>query len=237
MTALIIEDEIPAGKRLEKLLAKKGFVILNIIVSVKNAVKWLQENSQPEIIFVDIKLRDGNSFEIFNKLEISSKLVFTTAYDEFALKAFEQNTIDYLLKPIDEKKLDKMLAKLNQFQEKPEFLPKLEQKFNSSFLIAVGNSLKKIDSNEIMFFFSEDNTTFLSTNQKRNFPITKSLEKLEQELNPDIFFRISRKHLINRNYISRVSTKSQISISLENHDEELPVSKLRMKRFLEWFKK
>ena len=239
MTALIIEDEIPAGKRLEKLLAKKGFVILNIIVSVKNAVKWLQENSQPEIIFVDIKLRDGNSFEIFNKLEISSKLVFTTAYDEFALKAFEQNTIDYLLKPIDEKKLDKMLAKLNQFQEKPDFLPKQfdVQKFNSSFLIAVGNSLKKIDSDEIMLFFSEDNTTFLSTNQRRNFPINKSLEKLEQELNPDIFFRISRKHLINRNYICRVSTKNQLSISLENHDEELPVSKLRMKRFLEWFKK
>ena len=107
MTALIIEDEIPAGKRLEKLLIQKGFTVLSIVVSVKNAVKWFQQNSQPEFIFIDIKLRDGNSFEILDKEEVHSKIIFTTAYDEFALKAFDYNAIDYLLKPIDEKKLDK----------------------------------------------------------------------------------------------------------------------------------
>lgn len=103
MTALIIEDEIPAGKHLEKLLIKNDFTVLTILVSIKNAVKWFAENSQPDIVFMDIKLRDGNSFQIIDKVQILSKIVFTTAYDEFALKAFDYNAVDYLLKPIDEK--------------------------------------------------------------------------------------------------------------------------------------
>jgi len=239
MTALIIEDEIPAGKRLQKLLSQKGFTVLTILVSVKNALLWFQENSQPEFVFIDIKLRDGNSFQLLEKLQITSKIIITTAYDDFALKAFEHNAIDYLLKPIDERKLDKMLTKLNQFQGNNRFFPTNfeEINFKSSFLIAVGNSLKKIEINEVSSFFSEENVTFLMTNQNRIFPVNHSLEKLEQEVDPNIFFRISRKYLINRNYIRKVYTKNQISISIENHEEELKVSRLRMKNFLEWYKK
>lgn len=239
MTALIIEDEIPAGKLLEKLLTQKGFTILTILVSVKNALKWFQENNQPEFVFIDIKLRDGTSFKLLEKVKITSKIIFTTAYDEFAFKAFEHNAIDYLLKPIDEKKLDKMIFKLNQFQGNQEFKPKdfTEIKYKNSFLIPIGNLLKKIETHEIITFFSNDNVSFLSTNQGRIFPVNYSLEKLEQEINPDFFFRISRKYLINKKFISKVSSKNQISISLENHVEELKVSRLRSKNFLEWYEK
>ncbi|MFC6096226.1 LytR/AlgR family response regulator transcription factor [Flavobacterium qiangtangense] len=239
MTALIIEDEIPAGKRLEKLLNQKGFTVLTILVSVKKAFKWLQENNHPEFVFIDIKLRDGNSFQLLEKFQITSKIIVTTAYDDFALKAFEHNAIDYLLKPIDEKKLDKMIGKLNKFQGNQEF--KLDNfteiKYKNSFLIPIGNLLKKIENHDITTFFSEDNASFLTTNQGRILPVNYSLEKLEQEVDPNIFFRISRKYLINRNYIRKVYTKNQISISIENHEEELKVSRLRMKNFLEWYKK
>lgn len=239
MTALIIEDEIPAGKRLEKLLVQKGFIVLSIIVSVKNAIKWFQENSQPEFVFIDIQLRDGKSFEILEKVEIISKIIFTTAYDEFALKAFEHNAIDYLLKPIDEKKLDKMIFKVNSLTD---FIPKndfqsLKENFKSSFLIAVGNSLKKIETNQIQFFFSENNATFINTNNGRFFPLNTSLEKLEEDLDKTIFFRISRKYLINRNYISNIFNKNQIYVSFENNDDDLKVSRLKTKLFLDWYKK
>lgn len=239
MTALIIEDEIPAGKRLEKLLNQKGFTVLTILVSVKKAFKWLQENNHPEFVFIDIKLRDGNSFQLLEKVQITSKIIFTTAYDEFALKAFEYNAIDYLLKPIDEKKLDKLIGKLNQFQVNQEFKLKdfTEIKYKNSFLIPIGNLLKKIEIQEIIIFFSEENASFLTTNQGRFFPINYSLEKLEQELNPDIFFRISRKYLINKNFITKVYTQNQLCLSIENGKEDLKVSRLRMKLFLEWYGK
>lgn len=239
MTALIIEDEIPAGKRLEKLLNQKGFTVLTILVSVKNALLWFQKNSQPEFVFIDIKLRDGFSFQLLEKVEITSKIIFTTAYDEFAFKAFEHNAIDYLLKPIDEKKLDKMIAKLNQFQGNQEFKLKdfTEIKYKNSFLIPIGNSLKKIEIQEITSFFSEDNASFLTTNQGRIFPINYSLEKLEQEMNPDVFFRISRKYLINKNFISKVYTQNQLCLSTENGEDDLKVSRLRTKLFLEWYAK
>ena len=239
MTALIIEDEIPAGKRLEKLLVQKGFTVLSIVVSVKNAVKWFQQNSQPEFVFIDIKLRDGNSFEILEKVEVHSKIIFTTAYDEFALKAFDYNAIDYLLKPIDEKKLDKMIFKLNSLSD---FIPKNDfqsstENFKSSFLIAVGNSLKKIETHEIQFFFSENNATFISTNNGRFFPVNTSLEKLEQDLDATTFFRISRKHIINRNYITTIYSKNQIYVSIEKNEIDLKVSRLKSKLFIKWYKK
>lgn len=243
MTAIIIEDEIPAGKRLEKLLIQNGFTVLTIIVSIKNAMKWFSENNMPDYVFADVKLRDGNSFQLFEKVTITSKIVFTTAYDEFALKAFDCNAIDYLLKPIDEKKLCRLISKITNLKDDSSRInssilkESFQEKHKSSFLISIGNSLKKIENHEIMFFFSEDNSTFLKTNGKRIFPMNISLEKLEQILNPNLFFRISRKHLINRNHIDKIHTKNQLYISLQNHEENLKVSRLKMKLFLEWYEK
>ena len=243
MTVLIIEDEIPAGKRLEKLLTQNGFTVLTILVSIKNAIKWFSQNSMPDIIFMDIKLRDGNSFLLFEKVNISSKIVFTTAYDEFALKAFDYYSVDYLLKPIDEKKLKKMTLKLNMFKEGQlhcdlKFLKEnAEKNFKSSFLIAIGNSLKKIETDEITSLFSENNSTYLTTKQNRIYPINNSLDKLEQQLDDKHFFRISRKFIVHKKYIFEISNKNHLTIQITNTSENLKVSRLKTKLFLEWYEK
>lgn len=245
MTAVIIEDEIPAGKRLEKLLMDKDFTVLAILTSVVSALKWFEENNHPDLVLMDIKLRDGNCFRIFDKIQIKSKIVFTTAYDEFALKAFNYNAIDYLLKPIDESKLAKMISKYDAFKTGFEntlnwtaLEENIENKIKTSFLVSSGNHIKKIETDEIIFFFSDTNSTFILTNQNRQFTINNSLDKLEQQLQSKSFFRINRKHIVNKKYISGLNSDTQIKILIpEAKDFEFMVSRLRTKSFLEWYKK
>ncbi|PRZ19823.1 LytR/AlgR family response regulator transcription factor [Flavobacterium granuli] len=244
MTAVIIEDEIPAGKRLEKILMKKDYIVLAILPSVVSALKWFEGNSQPDLVFMDIKLRDGNCFRILDKIQIQSKIVFTTAYDEFALKAFNYNAIDYLLKPIDESKLDKMISKYNAF--KTGFTNALnwkvleeniENKFKTSFIVSAGNHIIKIESHEVICFFSDINATFILTNQNRQFVINNSLDSLEQQLQPKSFFRINRKYLVNKKYISALKNEGQMLLQIPEAKEfDFVVSRLRIKTFLEWYK-
>lgn len=245
MTAVIIEDEIPAGKRLEKLLMNKDFTVLAILTSVVNALKWFEENNHPDLVLMDIKLRDGNCFRILDKIQIKSKIVFTTAYDEFALKAFNYNAIDYLLKPIDESKLDKMISKYDTFKNTFETIlnwtaleENIENKMKTSFLVSSGNHIKKIETDEVVCFFSDTNSTFILTNQNRQFTINDSLDKLEQQLQSKLFFRINRKLIVNKKYILGLNNDSKIKILIpEAKDFEFIVSRLRTKSFLEWYKK
>ncbi len=223
MTAIIIEDEIPAAIRLQKLLLNKNFKVLIILHSVKNAIQWLKSNNHPNILFIDIILRDGNCFEILDKININSKIVFTTAYNEFALNAFNYNSIDYLLKPINENQLDKLIKKINTlkigFQNEINwntFDDSLSKNFKNSFLVSNGNSLKKIEISEIVCFYSENNSTYILSNENRNFLLSCSLEKLEEELNFELFFRVSRKIIINKKYILSVSNaKKEITVKKE----------------------
>jgi two-component system response regulator LytT len=245
MTAVIIEDEIPAGKRLEKLLLKKDFTVLVILSSIVNALKWFEENNHPDFVFMDIKLRDGNCFRILDKIQIQSKIVFTTAYDEFALKAFNYNAIDYLLKPIDEIKLDKMISKYDAFktgfQNEMDWgglEENIENKYKTSFLVSSGNKIKKIETVEIICFFSDVNTSFILTNQNRQFTINSSLDNLELQLRPESFFRINRKFIVNKKYITDLNNNAQLEILIsEAKDFEFIVSRLRGKSFLEWYNK
>lgn len=245
MTALIIEDEIPGAKRLEKLLMEKGFVVLAILTSVANALKWFEENHHPDLVFMDIKLRDGNCFRILDKIQIQSKIVFTTAYDEFALKAFNYNAIDYLLKPIDECKLDKMISKYSSFKTSFQnelawaaLEENLENKYKTSFLVSTGNRIKKIETEDVICFFSDANASFILTNDNRQFVINSSLDNLENQLQPHSFFRISRKHIINKKYISGLQSDVQIKLLIkEAKDFEFLVSRLKTKPFLEWYEK
>lgn len=245
MTVLIIEDEIPGAKRLEKLLMNKDFIVLTILTSVVSALKWFEENNHPDLVFMDIKLRDGNCFRILDKIQIKSKIVFTTAYDEFALKAFNYNAIDYLLKPIDESKLDKMISKFDAFQigfqDKLSWKAleeNLENKYKTSFLVSTGNRIKKIETDEIICFFSDANASFILTNENRQFTINSSLDSLEQQLRPEVFFRINRKFVVNKKYITSLNNngKTEVIIS-EAKDFEFLVSRMKTKSFLEWFKK
>ena len=154
MTALIIEDEIPAGKRLEKLLLENDFIVLQQIHSVKQALNWFKENTMPDYVFMDIELADGTCFELFEKVKIESKVIFTTAYNEYALKAFDYNAIDYLLKPIDELKLKKMLLKVSFLKETilseiTIMKTHLETTFKKSFIVGTSNGVKKMTMDDI----------------------------------------------------------------------------------------
>lgn len=243
MNAIIIEDEIPAGRRLEKLLTEKEITVLTIIYSVSDAIVWFKNNHHPDLVFMDIKLRDGLCFKIFDLIEIKSKIVFTTAYDEYALKAFEYNSIHYLLKPLDVAKLDKMLSKIENINFESvnnEDLKSIENRLyrnhKNSFLVTIGSSLKKILEQEIIFFISENNTSFIVTKENRNYIINQSLEKLEKQLNPDLFFRINRKIIINKIFIDRL-TDFQLHLNIKITNENLKVSRKRIKSFLEFYKK
>ncbi len=241
-TAIIIEDEIPAGLRLERLLVSKKFQVLVILNSVKNSILWLKENNHPEIIFIDIKLRDGNCFEILDKIDIKSKIVFTTAFNEFALNAFSYNSISYLLKPIDEEKLNMVINKMQNlkigFQKEISWQNFEQKSFKSSFIVASGITLKKIVLDDIVFFYSENNTTYIFVSNSRNYIINRSLEKLQDELNPNTFFRISRKFIINKSAINSLTYHKQITINtFVDVLFDLIVSKQKTKSFLDWYKK
>jgi len=242
MTAIIIEDEIPAGIRLERLLNQYEFEVLCVLNSVKSAIVWLKENNHPDIVFMDIKLRDGNCFEILDKVKIESKIVFTTAFDEYALKAFNYNSIGYLLKPIGENKLNRLLEKIETlksgFSNEISWSNFNESTFINSYLVASGTHLKKISVQDILYFFSENNATFIFTKENRQFLIPKSLEKIEGEIDNNLFFRINRKFIINKDYIHSVKNLSPIEVSLTNLESHFyEISKSKSKSFIEWYSK
>lgn len=243
MTALIIEDEIPAGKRLERLLGEQQFTILGVLRSVKEAVSWFRLNNHPDLVFMDIKLRDGLCFRIFEKTEVHSKIVFTTAFDEYALKAFDYNSLDYLLKPIDENKLGKLVAKIGQFRLAAtpgtywkELESALHADYQISFLVVAGAVLKKIMLEEIVCFYSENNSSFIIANNGRQYPVNQSLEKIESRLPPDACFRISRKCIACKKYIHEV-VDSKVVLSEVVPGLDLKISGSRLKSFLEFYKK
>ena len=235
MTALIIEDEIPAGKRLEKLLLENDFIVLQQIHSVKQALNWFKENTMPDYVFMDIELADGTCFELFEKVKIESKVIFTTAYHEYALKAFDYNAIDYLLKPIDELKLKKMLLKVSFLKETilseiTIMKTHLETTFKKSFIVGTSNGVKKMTMDEIVGFISENNASFLLGNNNVNYAINSSLEKLEGELDSNQFFRINRKFIVNKKFIQEVQNSNEILLNL-TINIDLRISRTKRKTF------
>lgn len=242
MTAIIIEDEIPAGIRLERLLKQYGFDVLIILKSVKKSLVWLEENNHPDVVFMDIKLSDGNCFDLLNLVTIQSKIVFTTAYDEYALKAFNYNSIAYLLKPIDDKKLEQLISKIDLL--KSGFQNQINwENFNdsmqvNSYLVTSGIYLKKIKLEDTLYFYSENNATYILTNENRNYLIHKSLDKIEAEIDSNMFFRINRKYIINKKQVHLVKKSSSITISLVGGESYLyEVSKSKAKAFIKWYEK
>lgn len=233
MTAVIIEDEIPASMRLRRILESKGFDVVTHIQSVRKAILWFENNTHPEVVFMDIKLSDGDAFSILDKVKIQSKIVFTTAYDEFALKAFENKGIAYLLKPVDEKKLDVLLDTLAYYQS--VFIANESKVVGKSFfMVSFGNTVKKIGIATVVGFYSADNATFILSNEGRSYAVSKSLEKLEIELNPEMFYRCNRSVIINRNYIEAIKNNT-IVIKEKELDLDLKISRKRLSGFKEWF--
>jgi len=250
MTTIIIEDEKPAARLLQRKLEKLKIEVGVMLHSVEEAVEWFSKNEHPDLIFLDIQLSDGLSFEIFEKIEIKSAVIFTTAYDEYALKAFKLNSIDYLLKPIDEEELEVAISKFKSRFPKQEsslnfdfeqikkmLLNPLENNHKKRFTVKIGQHLKVISNDDIECFFSENKGTYIHTFDNRNYLIETTLEVLEQDLNPKEFFRISRKFIIPLQSIKEivVYSNSRLKVILPTYKkDEVIVSREKVQEFKKW---
>lgn len=248
MTTIIIEDEKPSARLLQRKIEKHGLTILGMLHSVEESIAWFRSNPHPDLIFLDIQLSDGLSFEIFDAISIKSAIIFTTAYDEYALKAFKLNSIDYLLKPIDDDDLDQALQKFRERQPKPDaefdfnYFRKMlgvpvENDYKKRFTIKVGQHLKVIPVEEIECFYSENKGTYIHTNDNRDYLIEQTLEQLENELDPKKFYRVSRKFIIPLQAIKEivVYSNSRLKVQLQTYKgDEVIVSRERVSSFREW---
>lgn len=249
MNVIIIEDEKPAARRLSRLLQDIGVQVATMLHSVSEAVEWFQTHPHPDLIFLDIQLSDGLSFEIFDLIEVRSAIIFTTAYDEYALQAFKLNSIDYLLKPIDDEELKLAVQKFQRTKPPTETIAldfedikkllvnPLERDYKKRFTARVGQHIKILNADEIECFYSENKGTYATTEDGRNYLLDTTLEQLETELQPALFFRVSRKFYININHIKDIIayTNSRLKIKLNRFNEqEIIVSRERVKDFKLW---
>lgn len=249
MTTIIIEDEKPAARLLCRKLEKLNIQVGVMLHSVEESLDWFSKNKHPDLIFLDIQLSDGLSFEIFEKIEIKSAVIFTTAYDEYALRAFKLNSIDYLLKPIDEDDLEVAVLKFKTRFPKQEILQldfeqikkmlsnPFEKNYKKRFTVKIGPHLKVISTDEIECFFSENKGTYLHTFDNRNYLVETTLELLEQELDPAVFYRISRKFIIPLKAIKEivVYANSRLKVILPSYkDDEVIVSREKVADFKNW---
>jgi len=245
---LIIEDEQPAAKRLEKLLLEVApdLQIVQRCDSIESGVNYLKLAALPDLIMLDVQLGDGLSFEIFRQIEISCPVIFTTAFDEYAIKAFELNSIDYLLKPISKEKLAKSVEKFKKLSQQSvradwqtlsTLLDKEKRDYKQRFRVYVGEHLHSVQTSEIAYFYTIEKSTFLVTKTGKNFSVDFSLEKLESMLSPTDFFRINRQFLISFGSIKKIAvlSKSRIKLTLEPlSTEETLISTARTHEFREW---
>ncbi|WP_420572698.1 LytR/AlgR family response regulator transcription factor [Kordia sp.] len=245
MKALIIEDEIPSSRRLARKLNEAEVEVVVELSSVQSALSWLRKNEHPEVFFVDVKLGDGLIFEIFKEIEITSYIIFTTAYDMYALKAFEYKSIAYLLKPITTEKLQEAIAKVKSFHTIPNRKEDIQQfvaRANETttkerFVVKIGRKIKIITLTEIVCFYSEHNTTFIYTQNGQSFPIDYSLSYLETVLPAYAFNRVNRKFIIQKTGIKSVENYTNSRLKIEMHHfaiQEIIVSRERVKDFKKW---
>lgn len=239
--SVIIEDEKPAARYLQKIAEAENIIVEALLHSVAEAIHWLQHHNTPDIIFLDIQLGDGISFEIFQKVQPKSAIIFTTAYDEYAIKAFKFNAIDYLLKPINKAEFHQAIEKykkssqttsIDLFQIQQLLQTNFESKYRERFLVKVGTNLKTFETKNIACFYSRDKTTYLFT-ENREFPLEHSVSELSEQLNPKQYFQISRSAIVNLHFIDNIISYSgnRFKIQIKNISEELIVSRERVADF------
>jgi len=250
MNVLIIEDEKPSARRLNRMLSQLDIKVNQMLHSVEEAITWFRSNEHPDLIFLDIQLSDGLSFEIFDQVEVKSAIIFTTAFDEYALQAFKLNSIDYLLKPIDDEDLEHAINKFKERTPAPQNVAlnfddirkllgatPVEREYKKRFTTKIGQHIKMIPIDEIECFYSENKGTYAGTIDGRNYLLDTTLELLENDLEPEKFFRVSRKYYVNINAIADIIayTNSRLKIKLNKWDEqEIIVSRERVKDFKTW---
>jgi DNA-binding LytR/AlgR family response regulator len=248
---LIIEDEKPAADWLKQLISKFDLRIsvLAVIDSVNGAVEWFQQHQVPDLVFMDIQLADGLSFKIFEQVKVQCPVIFTTAYEEYAIKAFKVNSLDYLLKPISYNELEAAFQKFDERVQRSQTAPvvtidllekvkeMLRKQYKTRFVIKVGEHLKSITVEDILFFYSLEKATFLCTIDFKTYLVDYSLDRISEMVDDRRFFRINRKYIISNQSIADIIfySNSRLKIKLKKKDEEsIIVSRDKVASFKEW---
>lgn len=248
MKVLIIEDEKPAADKLKQLLTDKveDIIILDSLETVEGSINWFLNNPSPDLIFMDIQLADGISFEIFESVRIDAPVIFTTAYDQYAIRAFKVNSIDYLLKPVEAKMLVQSIEKFRSLypsgktdNKKIDLLyDQLVKKFKIRFFIRLGAHCRSVMTEDIKYFFIVERSTFMKTIPGKIFDIDYSLDQLEKMLDPEKFYRINRKFIINivtiNDIITWSSNRLKLKLSGEEDNYDLVVSREKVSDFKRW---
>lgn len=261
MKVLIIEDEDLAVAKLKRSLSgiPREIEIVGVTDSVESSVAWLASNPDPDIILADIELVDGQSFEIFNRIEVTSTVIFTTSYDEYALQAFKVNSVDYLLKPVQKEELEMALNKFSNWIERPKSVQQpdpvvvnvetlaaqLQQRLNTKeyrkrFLVKSVQKLVSINVDEIAYFYAEDKLNFFKTYNNKRYVVDYTMDELEGMLKPDDFYRISRSFLIAPEALEQISDYFGHRLALRlkpDHDKEVIVSREKVAEFKNWLGK
>jgi len=247
MKVVIVEDEALAAEKLAHLLQKTdpGIEVVQRIESVEEAVEWFSQNPAPDLIFMDIQLDDGISFEIFDAVKIEAPVIFTTAYNEYAIRAFKVNSVDYLLKPIDELALSAALGKFRKhFQTAGDVesrifkaFNQLSAKYKTRFFVKTGLRFQSVPVEKICSFFVEERCSFLKTTEGKNFDLDYSLDQIEKMVNPELFFRANRNFLVDINCIDEIVAYSSSRLKLKLGKTEIIVSRDNVAEFKKWMDK
>ena len=247
MRAIIIEDEKPAADKLVKAIQKtsNSIEVVAVLSSVKSAVEWLEQNPMPALLFMDIELSDGLSFRIFETIDISSPVIFCTAFDEYWQEAFEHNSIDYLLKPIKEDKLDAALKKYDTLKKHfsadiRQLLQSRQQtanEYKKRFLVKRGTDYISIKTEDIAYFYATHKLVCMIDNKNQKFILDQSLSEIEKQLDPSQFYRVNRKYLVHLNAIKKIKCfpKSKLQLELEPAvSEDIIISQDNVTAFKDW---
>lgn len=252
MKVLIIEDEVLTSRRMKQLLhsAESSVEVMETLDSIETSVEWLKSNPPPDLIFMDVQLSDGLCFEIFSRVTVNSPVIFTTAFDEYAIQAFSVNSIDYLLKPVKAVDLERSLEKFNRLKnpvpaalntaEIQEILRKMslnEKIYKSGFLVKTGQAFQRVSCRDIAYFHTENKLTYIVLFSGKKFMTDYTLDTLETELNPKAFYRISRQFIVSLNSVESVHSYFGGSLKLRLNPEtnlEAVVTRRRAQAFKEW---
>ena len=250
MKILILEDEKLAGEALISMLMELNLDVVGILPSVQAGKEWFERNKPPDLVLSDIRLQDGLSFQVFQELDIKIPIIFITAYDHYAIKAFEVNSIDYLLKPIDKESLERALEKFSTrnhpsnetapYGDLLKLISEQKKKFKSRFLIKVGQKIKAVSVEKVAYFYSQNKLTYLITHDNQRLPLDLTLENLEVQLDPDRFYRANRQFMVGFEAINELHPyfKGRIKVELNPPAElELVVSSDKTREFKAWLDK
>lgn len=245
---LIIENEEANAQRLQRIVLsiRTNYNIIEVLSSIKKSVEWLSQNDPPDLVFMDIQLADGISFEIFNLVEITCPVIFTTAYDEYALKAFKYNSVDYLLKPIQKDELESSIVKFELLNESSKMqdigliknlLKYVEAKeYRKRFLVAYRDSFKQINVSSVCYFFSEFGSTYAISYDGNKDLVPQTLDLLDEQLDSKEFFRANRQYIIHINSILKVHNhfNSKLKLDIKLCKDEVIISRLKATSFKNW---